>query len=215
MLIVVPEGLLPADQYALVTAAEWLAQYGHFTVWLAGAALHAVDRLRSVAITLPGYVTDLVAEVGQADTGDASPAGTGDASPAGAAVLRYPPLSGAPRPDSAAEQALERALAPHEWAKGRRWNHTFEWNLLAKAYRLDLFWPADGVVVEVDGAEHRGRWKFADDRRRDAALQLLGHDVLRFPNEEVLSDVHAIVRTIEQLLSKRRAAHLAPHGEAP
>jgi hypothetical protein len=40
--------------------------------------------------------------------------------------------------DSAAEQALERALAPHEWACGRCWNEVLERHVLGKAYRLDL-----------------------------------------------------------------------------
>jgi Protein of unknown function (DUF559) len=214
LLIEVPDGLPPADERALTAAAEWLAHHGHLTVWLAGAPLRVVERLPAVAIPLPAYLTQLVAEAepttdesgaGGADPGERPPAVDEGHKPASTGpVFRYPPLSGVPRQDSPAELRLERALAPHEWAWGRRWNHTYEWHLLGKPYRLDLFWPAEGLVVEVDGPDHRERLKFADDRRRDVQLHLLGHVVFRFTNEEVLADVEIVVRKIEQLLSQRR-----------
>jgi very-short-patch-repair endonuclease len=197
---VVPDRLSPVEERALVAAVEWFAQYGRFTVWLAGAPLQHVDRVRSVAVTLPGHLTQLAAEAapvvmesGAGETTEPSP------------TITYPPLSGLPRGDSPAEQALERALASYEWAQGREWNRSFEWHVLAKPYRLDLYWAADRLVVEVDGPDHRGRLKFADDRHRDVQLQLLGHDVLRFTNEQVLSDVTAVVARIAQLLGRLRA----------
>lgn len=191
VLIDVPDGLGAADEYVLAAAAEWLTHHARVTVWLAGPPLRHVDRIRSVSVTLPTYLATLVAD------SSVEP-------PADLPVLTYPPLSGSPRRDSAAETALERGLAPHEWARGRHWNHTVEWHTLARVYRLDLFWPADGLVVEVDGPEHRGPLVYADDRLRDRQLQLFGHDVLRFTNEQVLDDVQAAVVTIRDLLRKRR-----------
>lgn len=206
VLIAVPDGLSPVDERALVAAAEWLADHGRLGVWLAGAPLRVVDRVRSIAVTLPEYVTDLISD----------PAIVNESSEPEADRPRfsYPPLSGVPRSDSPAEMALERSLARHEWAHGRRWNHTFEYHLLRKAYRLDLYWPDEGVVVEVDGPDHRERYKFADDRRRDVQLQLLGHDVLRFTNEEVLADVQAVVEKIGQLLRQRRTTRPTQGDEA-
>jgi very-short-patch-repair endonuclease len=93
----------------------------------------------------------------------------------------------------------------HDWARGRCWNKVLEWHVLGKAYRLDLFWPDDGLVVEVDGDDHRERWKYADDRHRDAQLQLLGHDVVRFTNDQVLTDPQATALTIRDLLLLRRS----------
>jgi very-short-patch-repair endonuclease len=196
LLIEVPADLPPADERALTSGAEWLAQHGRLTIWLAGAGPNVVDRIRSVAITLPAYLNQLVVEAEAVEPAT---------EPSNEPILWYPPLSGAPRCDSAAEQALERALQPYEWALGRRWNHVYEWHVLGRPYRLDLFWPDEGLVVEVDGPEHRGRLKFADDRRRDVQLQLLGYDVFRFTNEDVLSDVQATVLKIRQLLGEHRA----------
>ncbi|MEU2662158.1 endonuclease domain-containing protein [Micromonospora sp. DT46] len=195
---------LPTEtERALVAVAEWLVRHGRLTVWLAGRELRTVDRIRSVQVSLPSSLTELAVQAGRVpDTVREPPP-----------ALTFPPLSGVPRGDSAAEQALELALTPHEWARGRRWNHTYDWHLLGETYRLDLFWPAEGLAVEVDGPEHRGRIRFANDRRRDVRLQLLGLDVLRFTNEQVLSDVQAVVGMIRQLLTRRRLAGAHPHEE--
>ena len=202
VLLDVPEQLTPAAERALAAAAVWLAEQGRFTVWLAGPPLRSVDHLQTINITLPSYLTRLVAEVGRSIVSTAG--GASGVRPVGGPVLTYPPLSGVPRADSPAEQALERALASHEWACGRRWNWVLDWHPLGKAYRLDLYWPDDGLVVEVDGDDHRERWKFADDRHRDAQLQLGGHDVLRFTNDQVLTDPSAAAQTIRDLLGLRR-----------
>lgn len=206
VLIAVPDDLSPTDERALVAAAEWLADHGRLGVWLAGAPLRTVDRVRTVAVTLPEYVTDLVTAP---DTVNVPGQPQSDRP-----SFSYPPLSGIPRSDSAAELALERSLARQEWALGRCWNHTFEYHLLRKAYRLDLYWPDERVVVEVDGPDHREKYKFADDRRRDVQLQLLGHDVLRFTNDEVLADVQAVVEKIGQLLRQRRTTRPTKGDEA-
>ncbi|MET8043596.1 DUF559 domain-containing protein [Micromonospora sp. NPDC005215] len=195
LVIALPD--LGADaERTLVAAAEWLVRHGGFTVWLAGGPLRHADRVRSVPMQVPVRFAELVSST------DRPPA---TSAPAGPTVLAWPPIAGVPRGDSAAEQALERALAPHDWARGRRWNHTYEWHVLGASYRLDLFWPAEGLAVEVDGPEHRGRIAFANDRRRDVQLQLLGLDVLRFTNEQVLTDAPVVVDGIRRLLTRRRA----------
>ncbi|WP_410818819.1 endonuclease domain-containing protein [Micromonospora sp. 050-3] len=195
---------LGADaERTLVAVAEWLVRHGGFTVWLAGSLRHA-DRVRSVPMPVPARFAGLAGATGRLPATAAEPEST---------VLAWPPIAGVPRGDSAAELALERALAPHDWARGRRWNQTYEWHVLTEAYRLDLFWPTEGLAVEVDGPEHRGRIAFANDRRRDVQLQLLGLDVLRFTNEQVLTDVPAVVDGIRRLLVRRRAGGTHPHGD--
>ncbi len=203
LLVALPD--LEADaERTLVAAAEWLVRHGGFTVWLAGRPLRHADRVRSVPVLLPNRFAGLASTTAQIPAAGAE---------AGSTVLAWPPIAGVPRGDSPAEQALERALAPHDWARGRRWNQTYEWHVLGAAYRLDLFWPTEGLAVEVDGPEHRGRIAFANDRRRDVQLQLLGLDVLRFTNEQVLTDAPAVVDGIRRLLARRRADGTHPHGD--
>ncbi|SIM84244.1 Very-short-patch-repair endonuclease [Micromonospora cremea] len=203
LLVALPD-LGPDAERTLVAAAEWLVRHSGFTVWLTGAPLRHADRIRSVTVTVPARFADLVVPTGRTPE---------TATRRESMLLAWPPIAGVPRGDSAAEQALERALAPHAWARGRRWNQTYEWHVLGEAYRLDLFWPAEGLAVEVDGPEHRGPIAFANDRRRDVQLQLLGLDVLRFTNEQVLSDAPAVVDGIRRLLARRRADGTHPHGD--
>jgi very-short-patch-repair endonuclease len=206
VVIEVPEGLSAVDEHALVSAAEWIAGHGGLTVWLVGALLTDTDRVRMVSVLLPAEIRVLEAETAVTDpavsqrSSDASRVETRLVS-----VLTYPPLSGVPRRDSPAETTLEKTLVLHEWARGRHWNMTYEWHILRENYRLDLFWPVEGVVVEVDGDDHRTKAKYAADRRRDVQLQQLGLDVLRFTNEQVLQDPRSVAAAIEKMLTSRRS----------
>ncbi|MEU8001079.1 DUF559 domain-containing protein [Catellatospora sp. NPDC049111] len=196
----VPPGLAAAAEDVLVGACEWLAWRGGMTVWLVGEPLHAVDRVRVVAVSMPAPLTRLA---------EATPAHD-SAEPERRPVFSYPSPPGAPRADSEAEQALEHALAPQPWAQGREWNRRYQATELAREYRLDLCWPAERVVVEVDGADHRRHVKWADDRARDVHLQMYGYAVLRFANEDVLADVQLVVHQIHRVLNRRRDSARIP-----
>ncbi|GAA1811817.1 hypothetical protein GCM10009682_36480 [Luedemannella flava] len=205
LLIDVPDGLSTEDERALVAAAEWLADHGRLSVWLAGAPLGTVDRVSAVTITLPARLIQLAADAA-ATAADPRPDPVPDEP-----VLGYPPLSGLPHSDT--EWLLERALERHEWATGRRWNHRHESTLLSEVYRLDVYWPAEGVVVEVDGPEHRRPVLFANDRRRDNALTIDGLHVLRFGNERVHTDLGRVLFDIETLLHQRRTTEKRHHDQ--
>jgi very-short-patch-repair endonuclease len=59
-------------------------------------------------------------------------------------------------------------------------------NVLVAGHLVDFHWPAQRLVVEVDGYEfHRSRRAFESDRERDAALQLAGLRVLRVTHRRV------------------------------
>lgn len=115
------------------------------------------------------------------------------------------PSAGKARPDSAAEQALEQALSKMSWAFGRRWNQTYQQRAGAVPLMVDLWWPDERCVVEIDGPEHRASAHFANDRRRDVQLQLDGQAVLRFTNEQVLADPGRAVAAIKQIVCARRS----------
>jgi very-short-patch-repair endonuclease len=71
-------------------------------------------------------------------------------------------------------------------------------------YEVDFLWPAEKLIVEVDGyAYHSSLGAFARDRRRDAALTAAGHRVVRFTWHDIVSEpeltlttlVHALLRS--------------------
>lgn len=182
--------VLEAAPNQFVGACEWLAHHGGFAVWVVGAPNPVSDRVRGVAVPL-----DKVRLHTRTDAEDTGP-------------VRIPALAGRPHPGSAAEKKLERALALCVWATGREWNQPFQPSSLHERIVVDLRWPAEKCVVEVDGPEHRHAAKFARDHQRDVVLQLHGYSVLRFTNEQVLDDVIAVVSAIESFIEKRRRAML-------
>jgi very-short-patch-repair endonuclease len=180
-----------ADEQRLTTVCEWLANHGGFGVWLIGDTQSSNDRFPTATLQLrPPLATPV--------------RGVDHAVPP---PIEFPPLAGRPHPASLAEQTLERCLTQCEWATGRIWNQVHSRQVdgaLATPMRVDLMWLDERCVVEIDGPDHRGGLKYADDRRRDNALVLDGFAVLRFTNEEIVDDPRRVLAVIEELLSARR-----------
>lgn len=192
ILVPVPENFPIACQRALVSACEWVAQQGDVGVWLAGQ-LEAAERINSVVARQPNHLVSLV-------DGDVPEAMRTPASP----TVVYPPVVGKPHPGSPAERKLEDALAKRAWAAGRVWNQTYCSHPLVNPVRLDLWWRDERFVVEIDGPDHRSKWKFAEDHRRDVMLHGDGLAVLRFTNAQVLDDLDVVLAAIEQFIHTRR-----------
>lgn len=174
------------DAGGVGAAAAWLADHGDFGVWLVGAELAGVDRFPALTPDLPDYVARLE-----------------KVAPAESPVPDYPAVAGRPHPRSAAEQLLEARLSTLAWARDRVWNQVHQSHPLAPPIRVDLVFPGTRCAVEIDGPDHRGALKYADDRRRDNSLVLDGYAVLRFTNDEVHDDVARVLGTIERLLIDR------------
>jgi very-short-patch-repair endonuclease len=66
---------------------------------------------------------------------------------------------------------------------------------------VDFFWPAYHLIVETDGWETHGtRAAFEHDRARDAALQAIGHRVVRFTRREVRDRPRTVIRRLRATL---------------
>jgi very-short-patch-repair endonuclease len=183
LIVLVPPGLDPAAEQVIAAGSEWLAANGRFGVWLAGAPLASVDWLPRAGVP-PSAPAPTIETAGAAGPADAI---------------------GRPHPNSACEHALEAALRPHTWAVGRRWNEPYQSHALTQPIRLDLVWPAERCVVEIDGPEHRGALQFELDHQRDVRLSLDGYTVLRFTNARIRHDVGSVVRQIGTLIRARRS----------
>jgi very-short-patch-repair endonuclease len=65
-------------------------------------------------------------------------------------------------------------------------------------YIADFCCPDLRLVVELDGEVHSTEAQIAHDQNRDEYLQALGYEVLRFPNERLLSDPGSVLDQITQ-----------------
>ena len=67
-------------------------------------------------------------------------------------------------------------------------------DVVVEGFEVDCLWPAEALVVELDGwGFHGDRDAFERDRRRDVRLQLAGYDVLRFTWERLTDDPDGVV----------------------
>jgi very-short-patch-repair endonuclease len=67
------------------------------------------------------------------------------------------------------------------------------------------FGGTEGVVVEVDGPEHREPNHYYQDRLRDYELLISGYLVLRIPNELVMSDCERAVEMIRKVVQLQQS----------
>jgi very-short-patch-repair endonuclease len=95
---------------------------------------------------------------------------------------------------SASEAALFRALS------GKRLGVVFRRQVVVgHRFILDLFAPAVGLAVEVDGPYHERRAQA--DARRDRALRRLGVRVLRVREAEVLRELPLVLERIRRAVA--------------
>jgi len=69
-----------------------------------------------------------------------------------------------------------------------------------KPYVLDFFCIEAQLVIEVDGSGHAGQAKRKTDQMRTAFLESCGCRVLRFWNNEVLSNIDGVLTRIADYL---------------
>jgi very-short-patch-repair endonuclease len=69
-------------------------------------------------------------------------------------------------------------------------------------YRVDFLWPAERLVVEVDGlAFHGSALRFESDRRRDAELVAAGYRVIRVTWRRLTAEPAAVLVQVAQALA--------------
>lgn len=73
-----------------------------------------------------------------------------------------------------------------------------EWD---KCHRLDFFYPAHNLILEVDGRKwHSSKERFLADRHRDNAALLEGKRVIRLTWEDVVKNERYVVATLSRAL---------------
>jgi very-short-patch-repair endonuclease len=77
-----------------------------------------------------------------------------------------------------------------------------EVNARVGPYEVDFLWRDHNVIVETDGqATHLTPTAFEEDRRRDAALSVLGFTTLRFTYRQVVDAPSTVVRAMGAVLA--------------
>ncbi|HWB69789.1 MAG TPA: DUF559 domain-containing protein [Solirubrobacterales bacterium] len=76
-------------------------------------------------------------------------------------------------------------------------------NVLVLGHEVDVLWPDEKLIVEVDGFEfHAHRAAFERDRRRDTARQAAGYRVLRVTHRRLEEEPESLAREIRALLDR-------------
>lgn len=79
-----------------------------------------------------------------------------------------------------------------------------EVNVMVSGYEVDFRWPAERLVVEIDGyAYHSSRRKFEVDRRRDAELSGAGELVMRVTWDQLQDEREAVLARLVRALERR------------
>lgn len=133
-----------------------------------------------------------------------------------AGVRRRPGVRGVARALLEAAQQLRRELTPAEqvlWEalRGRRVaGLRFRCQHAVGPFVLDFYCPAAHLAIEVDGPVHDQHVE--QDAARTEHLAQYGYQVLRFRNDDVLTDLAAVLAQIEQAAARLPAAHRTRQG---
>jgi very-short-patch-repair endonuclease/predicted transcriptional regulator of viral defense system len=74
-------------------------------------------------------------------------------------------------------------------------------NVRIHGHEVDLVWPDQRLVVEIDGFTfHSSREAFERDRRRDAQLQAHGYRVMRVTWRQIIDEPHAVIARLAAAL---------------
>jgi very-short-patch-repair endonuclease len=69
------------------------------------------------------------------------------------------------------------------------------------SYIVDFFCPQVGIVIEVDGSQHYTSEATESDRKRDKYMKARGFKVLRYDDNEVLTNIEGVFENIRSNLS--------------
>ena len=78
-------------------------------------------------------------------------------------------------------------------------------------YIVDFFSPELNLIIEIDGYSHEFEEIYDKDIVRQKELEELGYHILRFCDEQIMSDFDNVIRTLEAWLEENNfVTHLNP-----
>jgi very-short-patch-repair endonuclease len=196
LLVVEADGPEHGFETGLAAALEWLAANGPLAIVLCepAAGWASQSRFPILDLRVPGrnaVAADTKAETISVSSSDRP-------------AFWLSGVTGRPHPNSQAEQRLAEALYRQEWRGEYGLNRTLDLGPGRRA-RVDLVWPKERLVVEIDGIWlHAIQQTYEDDRHRDFMLLHAGYLVLRMTSEEVLRDLDRSLEKVRQVLELLR-----------
>src|SRR4051794_6999836 len=89
-------------------------------------------------------------------------------------------------------------------------NHKFRRQTAVGPYIVDFVCFSHKLIIELDGPQHLEPAALDHDTRRTDWLTAQGFQVLRFRNQELDENIHAVLDTIERALEQLESAHPNP-----
>ena len=77
-------------------------------------------------------------------------------------------------------------------------------------YVVDFFCKDLKLIIEVDGYSHQLEEVASKDEIRERRLRDLGYSILRFNDDEVISDLNNVARTLELFVLAHNEKHHPP-----
>jgi len=108
---------------------------------------------------------------------------------------------------------------PQTPAEATLWNHLRNRNLKYKFRRqhpidffiIDFYCAEARLLIEIDGSSHLEREQQEYDQSRTEYLEALEYKVIRFTNDDVRYNIHAVVTAIMQEIESRINKDDTPH----
>ena len=104
-----------------------------------------------------------------------------------------------------AERMLWKHLRAHRMA-----GYKFRRQVVIEPYIVDFICLDARLIVEADGGQHLEQAE--DDLKRSAFLQSRGYKVIRFWNDEILTDTHIVLERIYNNLIAAPSPQPSPGG---
>ena len=67
-------------------------------------------------------------------------------------------------------------------------------------YIVDFYCPKARLIIEIDGGQHYEEHNQAEDKKRDAELNLIGFKVVRYTNLDIIKNFNSAVEDILKIL---------------
>lgn len=88
-----------------------------------------------------------------------------------------------------------------ELLKGKRLGASFRRQHIIGEYIADFTCLENKLVIEIDGKYHEDRQQKEDDKLRTQQLNAYGFKVMRFTNEQVISDTETVIKMIKEQIN--------------